>query len=150
MIERRSTIAARRALTKRGTPAISRVRQTPLGRDSERADRLFSEHIRRRDGACRRCGATINLECAHIFTRRRLSTAWADENAVALCHACHVMFTSHPNQWTEWVVSRFGEDYYDALRRKSLEIATDVRGIVDLVLRDGYITLGLTVWKKVE
>jgi 5-methylcytosine-specific restriction endonuclease McrA len=85
----------------------------------KRADKLFSQYIRNRDGRCRNCGSFERLQCAHIITRSYKSIRVDPENAVALCASCHVLFTHRPLEWREWVEVEF-PDRWDALTRKAL------------------------------
>lgn len=61
-------------------------------------DTLYSKIIRFDKERCERCQHTAALQCAHIMSRRHLSTRWMLEpvkNAVALCSACHDWFDTH-------------------------------------------------------
>lgn len=85
-------------MSKRKTPTLSNQ------------DDKFSRLIRSRDGACRKCGTTEHLQCAHIVSRTYLRTRHDPENAIALCRSCHVRFTFLPVEWRRWV-----EDNYPGL-----------------------------------
>jgi len=57
-------------------------------------DRLFSLYVRMKAKACHRCGrfrglGPEHLECAHVLSRRFNRTRWNEDNAFALCQACH-------------------------------------------------------------
>lgn len=96
-----------------------------------KADVLFSQRIRAY-GQCARCGTTQRLQCAHIVSRRYLSTRWDDDNAIALCAGCHVYFTHRPLEWEEWVVKRFGAEWYEGLKKRALKPAKpDYEAIVE-------------------
>ena len=101
-------------------------------------DILFSEYIRRRAiinvGGCERCltpkhdtqkddGATYpawkQLQCSHFIGRGRHSTRWDEDNAVGLCGACHIYFTSHPLQHTEWFTAHLSEYEFNLLRARA-------------------------------
>lgn len=88
-----------------------------------KADSMFSKLIRARDGSCERCGNPDNLQCAHVWSRRYLSTRWDERNALALCRGCHVYFTMHPAHWHEWIVERMGQAQYEALRKRAITSA---------------------------
>lgn len=102
-------------------PRVARRKRKP-SRTSLRtkADTLFSLHIRR-DGVCVRCGKTEGLQCAHIVSRRYLSTRWDDDNAVCLCAGCHIYMTHRPLEWDVWVTKRIGADAYAAIKRRALK-----------------------------
>lgn len=75
------------------------------------ADDLFSRMVRDRDGCCLRCGGTVGLQCAHIWSRSYHSIRWRLENAITLgggpgsC-GCHKYFTERPAEWAEWCEER--------------------------------------------
>jgi 5-methylcytosine-specific restriction endonuclease McrA len=71
------------------------------------ADVLFSKVIRQRDGHCKACGTSDNLQCAHIISRSYKSIRTLEDNAVALCRSCHVKFTHRPLEWEAWVECHF-------------------------------------------
>jgi len=78
----------------------------------KKLDNLFSLVIRKRDKRCQRCGKTENLQCAHIMSRKNVSTRWNMLNAVTLCYACH-FFWAHRNpiDFAEFIRERLGEKY---------------------------------------
>lgn len=82
------------------------------------ADRLFSELVRSR-GACEFCGVTVDLQCAHIFSRRFTATRTDEANALCLCARHHQWFTEHPAAWWQRVRLVLGADAFDALERKA-------------------------------
>lgn len=86
------------------------------------ADRWFSKYIRARDERCQNCGSADYLQCAHLISRRYKSIRTSSSNAVALCRGCHVKFTHRPLEWEEWIIERFGEDYYRELKRQALSV----------------------------
>lgn len=78
-------------------------------------DSLFSKFIRQRDKVCQRCGKGGRLETSHFHGRRKRSVRWDEDNAVALCFACHRYFTENPLEHCEWFKNRLGEKEFDAL-----------------------------------
>ena len=87
------------------------------------ATRLHSLIVRAR-GVCENCGdawrATgSKLECAHIVSRRYSRTRTDLDNAFCLCSRCHMRFTEWPLEFADFVVSKIGQDAYDALRAKA-------------------------------
>lgn len=83
-----------------------------------RADDYFSRIIRAR-GHCEACQRTpaqgIQLQTAHVISRRYSATRTDERNAFCLCAACHYHFTDHPVEWARWAVAKMGEETYDAL-----------------------------------
>ena len=82
-------------------------------------DKLFSEFIRSRDKVCKRCGQKGRLETAHFFGRRMKSVRWDEDNAVALCFACHRFFHEHPLEHGEWYLDYLGSDKLKMLRARA-------------------------------
>jgi len=87
-----------------------------------KADKLFSAWIRS-EGRCEWCGKRAeprNLEAAHIFSRRFLTTRWDYNNCLALCHACHRKAHDKPIEFVEFVKSDYlTPTEYEALRLKA-------------------------------
>lgn len=79
-----------------------------------RADRLFSEMIRKRDGVCQagpEDGDCLGaLQCAHLVSRRYHSTRWDPDNAIALCQGHHMRWTHDVAGWELWRLKRYGYD----------------------------------------
>ena len=88
----------------------------------KKADIAFSMMIRNRDKwTCQNCGVNKSddpgtYDCAHIMGRRSVGLRWHPDNAIGLCRACHIFFTSHPFDWRDFCVERFGEDRVSELR----------------------------------
>lgn len=84
---------------------------------TKRCDALFSKLIRSR-GACEleTCGQTFDLQCAHGFSRGYRAVRWDERNAFALCRADHMYFTHRPLEWDDWLVAKWGEGLYVAMR----------------------------------
>lgn len=98
-----------------------------------KADRLFSLIVRKRDKVCQRCGTADDLQCAHGFTRGYVSTRWDEQNAWALCRGCHLFYTHRPIEWADFMIDAMGEEAYDALRLKArdIRIRPDLEATVD-------------------
>lgn len=90
-----------------------------------KADKLFSLKVRE-DGACRRCGKTTGLQCAHIVSRGYHSTRWDLDNAMCLDQGCHMYFTHHPVEWELFVVACIGQEAYNDLKVRALKYDTDI------------------------
>lgn len=84
-----------------------------------RCDSLFSKLIRAR-GRCEHCGTTMDLQCAHGFSRRYRAVRWDVRNAFALCSGDHMYFTIRPLEWDDWLRDRWGTELYDELRALAL------------------------------
>lgn len=93
-------------------------------KDRARLDREFSAEIRSM-GFCERCGRSsgVQLQCAHIFSRRYLRLRWMKENAICLCAGCHFWAHHNPVSFTLWVQEYFGPERFNSLlcERNNLE-----------------------------
>ncbi len=87
----------------------------------DQLDKLFSIIIRSR-GKCERCGKTNPLNTAHIFSRRNLATRWDKNNTLCLCVGCHFWGHQNPILFAEFVKEKLGNEEYEKLKRKSIEI----------------------------
>lgn len=84
------------------------------------ADKWFSDVVRKKAGhVCESCGKVDGrMECAHIYGRAAKSVRWSMDNAVRLCHYCHMKFTANPLEFTKWLEDTLGEGHMDMLREK--------------------------------
>jgi hypothetical protein len=119
--ERRSyakPVPAVKAPTKRKTPQQKR---SALER---KADGLFSQIVRLRDGGCVAVGHRFEcvgvLQCAHVWGRRYRSIRHDEANAVCLCRAHHYYFGQTPFEWYEFMEQRLGKREWVLLRERAL------------------------------
>lgn len=84
------------------------------------ADKWFSDVVRKKAGhVCESCGKVEGrMECAHIYGRSAKSVRWSLDNAVCLCHYCHMRFTANPLEFTAWLERELGQGHMDMLREK--------------------------------
>lgn len=84
------------------------------------ADKWFSDVVRKKAGhVCESCGKVEGrMECAHIYGRAAKSVRWSMDNAVCLCHYCHMKFTANPLEFTKWLEDTLGQGHMDMLREK--------------------------------
>lgn len=88
-------------------------------------DRVFSTYIRTKaNWTCERCHTkyhlpTMALHNSHYHGRRKKSVRWEEDNCSALCHGCHLYFTSNPREHTLWMINKLGEKRYDLLTLKA-------------------------------
>lgn len=94
-----------------------------------KADKLFSNYIRLRDGyKCQRCHIQIppptkDIQCAHFHSRSKRSVRFDPENSVTTCQRCHLYFDgysswgmpSHRKEFEEFMLKRLGQEKYDLL-----------------------------------
>lgn len=91
----------------------------------KKLDAICSEIVRRVD-KCVRCGkdgGDVTLHCAHIFSRKNMSTRWDLDNLVCLCYRCHYHWAHpYPVFFTEWAKIYLGEIKYEALKARATAI----------------------------
>ena len=94
----------------------------------DKADAVFSQYIRKRDGKCMRChspvrfnekGLPVSHQASHFVGRRKESVRFDEENVDCLCGACHMYFTAHPAEHYLWQVERKGQKTVDAIVLRS-------------------------------
>lgn len=111
------------------------------GKPSERTrvikalDDLFSIHVRKRDGMCRRCGKVSPIFNHHIFSRKHLSTRWTPENGIALCVSCHRKAHGDPEEFRDWVMLWMGIVNYDTLKMKAFALSAWLTADLKLFLQ---------------
>ena len=82
------------------------------------ADRLMAHAVKNEERCCRYCGSQVDLEWAHVLSRRYMAVRWDRANSMALCRTHHYMFTVNPLRWEQWC--RDVEIPWDELRHKAL------------------------------
>ena len=107
----------------------------------KKLDDLLRVIVKERDKICQRCGKDYDLQDAHIFSRRCLSTRWNTANHILLCKRCHI-FWAHPNgpAFTLWIVDKIGMDELRALETNSTmvvhwknpELENIYNGLIDM------------------
>lgn len=88
----------------------------------DKADRVFSQFIRTRDGECVRChsevefntnGEPITHQASHFMGRGKENTRFNEKNVDTLCMGCHMYLTAHPAEHYLWQVERKGQKTID-------------------------------------
>lgn len=88
-----------------------------------KADKLWSQMIRERDGKCRRCGKEppeVILQAAHVISRRYKAIRWDLRNGIGLCIGCHHWAHKQPVEFDWWVQELLGKETYESLRQEAL------------------------------
>ncbi len=89
-----------------------------------KADRLWSLEVRKRDGKCRSCGKAppYRLEAHHILPRARSSTRYLLANGITLCSHCHVLGDRSAHRiGKEFCTQIIGLKEYKRLEKLSLQ-----------------------------
>lgn len=108
----------------------------------DKADRLWSQLIRQRDGACRRCGrgqGEVVLQAAHVISRRYKAIRWDDRNGICLCVGCHHWAHMQPIEFDWWVRDLIGGKTYETLRTEALAYTgtlkrVDLESVVNMLM----------------
>ncbi len=67
----------------------------------DKADKVFSQYIRKRDKKCVRCGSPVEFnekdlpishQCSHYWGRGHEGTRFSDKNCDTLCYGCHSLW----------------------------------------------------------
>lgn len=98
----------------------------------DRADTVFSQAIRLRDGECKRCGSKVKLNDkglpvshtnSHYFGRGAESTRFDTENCDCLCCGCHKIWDSRDREdYRDFKIKQLGEDGFQRLLVRSKQI----------------------------
>ena len=108
-------------------------------RSQAKLDELFSELIRRRAlarvGGCERCrtGKTDykQLQCCHIFGRKRRLVRWDPDNALGMCPGCHMYLDSQPTEMVAFARQQLGEQGFLLLEARASQVGKpDIRGLM--------------------
>ena len=97
---------------------IGKVKIDPLDRICTKAVRLREKNI------CQNCGKYVtgqNSHCAHIMSRRHMSTRYYLPNLLHLCFQCHRYWHSEVSKFELWVRGLIGDKEYDKLLIMSRE-----------------------------
>lgn len=85
----------------------------------ERADRLFSEYVRRRDrnhadqAQCCTCGGWFHwkeLDCGHYMSRKYLSTRYSEYNTGPQCRTCNRMKGGEQLKFLFYLEGKYGKE----------------------------------------
>lgn len=103
------------------------------------ADRLFSLEVRS-IGRCEAAGYRTHrcrgiLQCAHVVGRRYRSTRWWKPNAIALCAGGHFYWTERPEEWRDFIDSRWPGRYERCWLRAQQQWDRDLAAVL-LTLRE--------------
>ena len=84
----------------------------------KKLDIAFAKYIKR-IGVCQRCGKSSPLNCAHVYSRARMSVRFDADNAFCMCVGCHFWAHKNPLEYAQWVQSMLSEQAYAALILKA-------------------------------
>lgn len=96
-----------------------------FGIKRDATDKAFSDLVRHRDDwTCKRCATQIHpptsrMQCAHIFSRGKMSTRWDLENAFCLCVGCHILLDQNSDEKYELYIKIYGQEQFDRVQLRS-------------------------------
>lgn len=88
------------------------------------ADKYFSQWIRLRDKACKRCGSAVSFnekglpvshQASHFMGRGKEITRFDPDNVDTLCYGCHSHLTANPAIHKQWQIDQKGEKVVEDL-----------------------------------
>lgn len=85
--------------------------------DKHKCDIIFSQHIRS-IGYCENClkkQGQVQLQCAHINSRRFSATRTLLMNAFSLCAGCHRYYTDYPREFSKFITGTWAQEHYDQI-----------------------------------
>ena len=92
---------------------------------TKKIDTEFSRIVRAR-GVCARCGKgaeKVQLQCAHIFSRRNMAVRWDFENALSLCYSCHIFWAhKEPILFNDFVREYLGDLKFTSLKQRAKSV----------------------------
>lgn len=98
----------------------------------KKADVLFSQYIRKRDGKCMRCGKDTTLQCAHYFGRRNRRLRYDPQNSITLCYSCHIFWAhKEPHEFVEWFREKFPKNYEYLLKVRNEVEKIDYEEVIE-------------------
>lgn len=90
-----------------------------------KADRYFSEYIRKRDSVngvakCCTCGKIVSdFDCGHFISRKYEATRYDERNAHAQCLKCNRFESGHQYAHSKHIEAKYGPDVPELLYTKS-------------------------------
>lgn len=90
----------------------------PLEKLQDKAEKLWKEYCKKRDGKCRLCGGNEVLQVHHIFSRTKKRLFLDIDNGITLCSRCHSGVT-WDDSYKEKVRRLINKDTYERLFEQS-------------------------------
>jgi hypothetical protein len=127
---------------------MKRVKQTPLPKLIEKADRVTSQYIRRKHAdfngnvKCVSCGKVMpwkEAHCAHFIGRSAKATRWLEENLHPACCGCNTYRKEfHMREYTVYMVDMYGRAFVDELREMERKVlaASQVRDLANEAIEE--------------
>ena len=119
----------------------------PYKMKRDKADAIFSQYIRKRDGECKRChsevqfnekGDPVSHQASHFIGRRKEATRFDELNVDSMCAACHMYFTANPAEHYLWQVKTKGQKTVDMIVLRSNTYQKKDRELTYLYWKERY------------
>ena len=96
----------------------------------DKADKVFSQYVRLRDGKCQRCHSLVQVNlntglpsshhASHFFGRGKESTRFDPENVDCLCYPCHRLWGGDEREeYLRFKIKQLGRKKFDLLHARS-------------------------------
>lgn len=98
----------------------------PLSQLIRKADKVFSEYVRRRDAendmvSCCTCGSVKHwkeMHCGHFQSRRHKAIRWEEKNTNSQCSGCNTFRNGEQFKFARYLDSRYGEGTAEEMERR--------------------------------
>ena len=99
-------------------------------------DKLWSQCVIARDGTCRGTNSSDRLSAHHIRSRTHRSTRWDLDNGLCLSWKVHFLQKANPERFQDLIINIIGDDEYQALKRKSLQVVDYTTADLEQIKQD--------------
>ena len=102
-----------RARRKSGKKMVGKPRRPSV----KELDDICREYTFKRDDyQCLRCGKSVGLQWAHVYSRRYKTVRWNPWGSMCLCSGCHLWWHHNPVDAIKWLELLWGEKRLAELR----------------------------------
>ena len=99
-------------------------------------DKLWSQCVIARDGTCRGTNSSDRFSAHHIRSRTHRSTRWDLDNGLCLSWKVHFLQKANPERVQDLIINIIGDDEYQALKRKSLQVVDYTTADLEQIKQD--------------
>ncbi len=118
-----------------------KVKKRSLSWLRDKADKLFSEYIRRSnclagtdDALCFSCGCRKNwkeMQAGHFVKRNHLATRYLEQNCHVQCVRCNIFLSGNMAEYAKAMVERYGPGILNELSAQKNQPVLDTRGLYE-------------------
>ncbi len=114
-------------------------KQLSLKNLKKKADKIFSEYIRRRDnGLCVCCGKVATwqeMQCGHYYSRGKFGTRYNEINCNSCCCRCNVFLSGNYPAYSEFMYNKYTKKQMTKLKEESKKVGIDIRELCNKVIK---------------